>query len=456
MARKQLVPKAGTRKYGTKSRYTEERLRECLENIKKNILSQREAVKVYGIPRSTIKNKLKERHTKEIGRPTTLTEVEESAIVSHVIVLADLGIPIGMQDVRVIVKKYLDDNKRTVLSFKENLPGWEWGKLFLERHPCIKLRVAHNISRKRAQVTKQILDEYFKNLCQELEGVLPENIYNFDETGFHDVPKKVKLLFQRQCRNPEVVKNTTKSCFTVMFCCNAIGEFVPPYVIYKAKQKWSHWLLGGPRNSRMAVTPSGWIDAQTFEEWFEKQLLPILKKKPGKKFVIGDNLSSHISTNTLKLCAENDVKFICLVPNSTHLLQPLDVSYFSSLKSNWRSVLGNWRQTKRGKIINALPKEVFASLLTRTLELGKDTEAENAKAGFKACGIYPFNPEVVLKKVPGYAKPINDIQESIGESFRSFIADIRESDLGVKQNRKFQIPVVAGKRNGSGRNRKIL
>lgn len=115
------------------------------------------------------------------------------------------------------------------------------------------------------------------------------------------------------------------------------------------------------------------MDADTFDEWFESQVLPVLKDKPEKKAIIGDNLSSHISIKTLKKCEENDIKFICLIPNSTHLLPPLDVSYFSSLKSNWLSVLNDWRNTRRGKIATVLPKNVFGLLLNRTLDLGKDS-----------------------------------------------------------------------------------
>lgn len=119
-----------------------------------------------------------------------------------------------------------------------------------------------------------MIEEFFDNLRRELVDIPPGNIYNYDETGFHDCPKKAKLLFRRKCRSPEIIKNATKSCFI---------QFIPPIIIYKAKQKWSDWLTGAPPGSRMAVTKSGWIDADTFDEWFEKQVLPVLKKKRARK-----------------------------------------------------------------------------------------------------------------------------------------------------------------------------
>lgn len=107
--------------------------------------------------------------------------------------------------------------------------------------------------------------------------------------------------------------------------------------------------------------------------------------------------------------------------------------------------MANWRKTRRGKVANALPKEVFSKLLTETLKAGDDTAANNAIAGFKACGIYPFNPAVVLEKLRDYSKPIEEVRQAVGESFKQYINEIREADLQPKLNKKNQLPVVAGK-----------
>lgn len=116
-------------------------------------------------------------------------------------------------------------------------------------------------------------------------------------------------------------------------------------------------------------------------------------------------------------------------------MQPLDVANFSSLKTNWRSVLNDWRNTRRGKIATILPKNVFALLLNRTLDLGKDTAGLNIIAGFKATRLYPCDVNVPLKKLPDYGKPIEEIRENIGESFKIYIDEIRSSDLGTKQTK---------------------
>nr|XP_047137631.1 MFS-type transporter clz9-like [Hydra vulgaris] len=211
-----------------------------------------------------------------------------------------------------------------------------------------------------------------------------------EKTGFHDDPGKKKLIFHRSSRHPELIRNATKACYTVVFCGNASGKLIPPFFIFKGKHSWSDWLFNAPEGSRMATSCS-------------------------------------------------DITFICLVPNSTHLLQPLDVGYFSSLKANWRSVLNQWRKTSRGKKINNLPKNLFTQLIKSTLNVGKENLEHNLQAGFKATGIYPFVPEHVLSKLPSFTNI--DIQLNIGESFRNYVDDIH---LNYEVSKKFKLPITAG------------
>lgn len=85
-----------------------------------------------------------------------------------------------------------------------------------------------------------------------------------------------------------------------MFCGNGCGDMIPPYVVYKSEHLWTTWTEGGPAGCRYNRTKSGRFDMATFEDWFMTTLLPRLKKLPGVKVVIGDNLSSHINLEVLK------------------------------------------------------------------------------------------------------------------------------------------------------------
>lgn len=114
----------GVRRYGTKNNYSQKDLDEALDKIKTCKLSQRDAAKLYKIPRSTLQYILKGQHTKTAGKPIALSDSEEKVFVSHIVAFADLGIPVGMHDVKIIIKKYLDDQGKSIKQFKNNLIGW--------------------------------------------------------------------------------------------------------------------------------------------------------------------------------------------------------------------------------------------------------------------------------------------------------------------------------------------
>lgn len=87
-----------------------------------------------------------------------------------------------------------------------------------------------------------------------------------------------------------------------MVCGNAAGKMCSLYVNYKAEKMWDTWTEGGPPNTRYNSSKSGWFDSSTFEDWFFSIILPVLRRKNGKKVIIGDNFSSHVSLRVLKAC----------------------------------------------------------------------------------------------------------------------------------------------------------
>ena len=114
-----------------------------------------------------------------------------------------------------------------------------------------------------------------------------------------------------------------------------------------------------------------------------------------KKVIIGDILSSHFSPEVVRLCEEHSISFVCLVPNSTHLSQPLDVAYYGPLKRKWREILKSWKM--RNPSLISLPKDEFPKLLK---ELVESLNNGNLISGFKACSICPVQPDELLKKLP--------------------------------------------------------
>ena len=155
-------------------------------------------------------------------------------------------------------------------------------------------------------------------------------------------------------------------------------------------------MTGGIKGSRYAATKSGWFDGFTFSDWFHMSFLPHVRHLPGRKVLVGDNLSSHISLEVIDSCKKHNIEFACFPPNSTDKMQPLDVGYFRSLKGKWREQLRKY--AKEDPSQRLLDKVRFPGMLKEVIE-ALDTKELMTKA-FGKCGLVPLNRQKVLDRIP--------------------------------------------------------
>ena len=400
--------------------------------------SYREVECKFGVPKSTVHRRIKRINNKPMGGQTALSREEEQSLVHHLIVVSEWGFPFSNLDLRLLVKGYLERTSRKVKCFKNNTPGEDWARSFLKRHrTAIGRRTCQNIKTSRAEMKKDDFVQYFENLKKALEDVPPTNILNFDETNLSDDPGNEKLIFKRGVKYPERIQNYTKGSTSVMFCGTATGDLLEPYVVYKATNMWNSWTTGGPPRARYNRSKSGWFDNVSFNDWFTTVILPWCRRNEGPKVIIGDNLSSHFSPDIIRFCEKNNIRFICLVPNSTHLSQPLDVAFYGPMKRIWRKILKDWKM--RNQSFTTLPKDSFPKLLK---ELMDTLNLENLKSGFKACGIYPMDPNEVLKKIPG--ESAKEIQLNVSQVVLQRLQNMRNQEERPKIRRK-RVQVDPGK-----------
>ncbi len=150
----------------------------------------------------------------------------------------------------------------------------------------------------------------------------------------------VKVAFSK--KGPSTAKKFLTPQSRPFQSCSAgrrLGRCCPPMVVYKALNLYTSWCDRGPKGTVYSTSKSGWFDMFQFERWFVDLLLPRHRRRPGKKMIVGDNLSSHLSPTVINLCRQHNISFVCLPPNSTDKLQPLDVGVFAPLKAAWRKVL---------------------------------------------------------------------------------------------------------------------
>ena len=141
---------------------------------------------------------------------------------------------------------------------------------------------------------------------------------------------------------------------------------------------------------------SGWFDSSVFEDWFRSCFIKHVKYHPGHHILIGDNLSSHFSEAVFELCRAHNVSFVCLPPNATHILQPLDVAYFAPMKTVWRNILRKYKDDNPHS--GVLPKALFPGKVRELLEALQPKSKDNLVSGFRTTGIYPWSEVSCLSR----------------------------------------------------------
>nr|XP_023021896.1 uncharacterized protein LOC111510230 [Leptinotarsa decemlineata] len=441
---REYKPKAGRKRY---KKPDPNIIEEAKNDVNNKGYSIRQSAIKHNIAYTVLQRHLKNVNVKRQGGQTVLSEAEEKCIAEKLLTCSEWGYPLDTYDLRMVIQQYLNRAGRMVPRFKDNLPGKEFAYSFLKRHSdMLSERMYQNIKRARAGVTRVTITEYFKHLSAELEGTPASNIINYDETNLCDDPGRKKIIAKRGCKYPERIMNHSKSSTSIMFAASGSGDLLPCYVVYKAVNMYDSWTTGGPPRTRYNRSKSGWFDNYCFEDWVHSIAIPYLKKLPGKKILIGDNLSSHLSVQSIQECSENNISFIFLPSNSTHLTQPLDVAFFKPLKVAWRKIVEFYKKGP-GRKESGIPKNVFPGLLRKLLESLEDNRPKNIMAGFDKCGIIPLNPDRVLNMLP-VENPSNDREDDIITSFVHILKRMRYDENQLKQRKK-KTPCTCWKKRSS-------
>ncbi|XP_039295124.1 uncharacterized protein LOC120353868 isoform X1 [Nilaparvata lugens] len=214
-------------------------------------------------------------------------------------------------------------------------------------------------------------------------------------------PKGPKVLTRKGDKTVyQKVNADEKECITVLVTGSASGVVAPTTCLFKYKRIPQEIADNYPKEWGLGKTDSGWMTCEAFFEfiadifhpWFvEKQItLPVI--------LFIDGHASHLSFQTSKFCEENGIILVALLPNATHILQPMDVAVFRSLKEGWKNKVHKWRLEniiKDGS--HLLKKNDFAKLLQEVID--ENVTESMLSNGFKKCGLYPWNPQII--EVPG-------------------------------------------------------
>ena len=82
---------------------------------------------------------------------------------------------------------------------------------------------------------------------------------------------------------------------------------------------------------------------------------------------------------------------------------------------------------------------------SHTLTLGESTASSNLRKGFEKCGLFPMIRQNVLHSLSTYARQGDDVKDFVGQAFRTYVENIRDSDLMTKSVKILRLPEEPGR-----------
>jgi hypothetical protein len=183
---------------------------------------------------------------------------------------------------------------------------------------------------------------------------------------------------------------------TVVECMSADGRCLDPMVIWPASTHRSNWTTYPTPGWYYACSETEYTNSKISLEWLKRVFDPQTKECANQKprVLTCDGFGTYETVEILEFCFDNNI-ILCRLPSHTsHKLQPCDLSAFAPLKNAYREQVERLERGGVGKI----GKEHFTALYcpARSTAFSK----KNILAGWAKSGLYPFNPDRVLRDTP--------------------------------------------------------
>ena len=357
--------------------------------------SIRATAKAYNLVESTLRRRYQNKSVSySVARETTrlLSSWQEELLIHWINNSEACGHSVNYPQLREFVTLLVTS------SGSDKKCGHNWVARFLQRRPEVKSKIGKKIDTLRVKNTSpEVLSPWFDRLYAIIQklGVTPANMWNIDETGIAlGVCTNQRVIGSSETTHTYIQTPENREWVSIIECISASGLKITPVVIFKGKTLQSTWFTPGKTPEyHYTCSEKGWTSNDIGIRWLKHVFLP--STNPGvdiPQLLILDGHGSHVSIEFMRICWESNVFLYYLIPHSSHVLQPLDLSCFSVLKSRYRNqILALSSLSDSAPIKKSTFLEVYHKARTEGL-----TE-HNVRAGWRASGIVPWNPQKVLR-----------------------------------------------------------
>lgn len=385
----------------------EKQIQEALDGLRKGQYSSiRAAAKAHNVSKSTLSRRMNGGKSIAESREDqqNLSIAEEKALLRWVSQMTAAGHPVRHGYIREMAYHMLisrhDDSANP-----SSLPpyiGDTWVQRFLHRNPQLVTIISCTIEAARLkETTKEAIENWFDQYTEAIaeHKILDENKYNMDETGNSiGAIKGAHVVVDKTLQTKYQAHPGRQEWVTAVECVSAVGQSIPPLIIFKGKNVLSSWVPKEAleKDVHFACSSFGYTNNELGFYWLKDIFEPATREKAAGKprLLLCDGHESHISSEFVIFCIEHNIYLHLLLPHSSHLLQPLDVGVFGPLKKAISARLD--RLLRAG--INRLEKGEWVERYLEARDISL-TES-NIRGGWRGSGLVPLNRTRVTHSLP--------------------------------------------------------
>lgn len=373
------------------------------------------------------------------GRPRSLTNEEDEALVAYVMWLQRGGFPATKGQ---LVAAANDLRRRRDPEIADL--GKNWYSQWLLDHPEVQKSYIKAVEKARKSFEASNV-ENLMTFFDRLKKIITDyrigasECWNEDECGIRlgCLRERVQVIIIRTTRSqrPQILDPHNRESSTIIGSINAAGESIPPWLVFKTFPTESWAEVEADEAIHFARSETGFSNSEISFEWlhhfnlwswkksaqaqrsglgFEEyfgcdiwlrdperpwsppyEVPPIQRPDDEKiyRLLVIDGFTGHTGLDFIEYCIKFDILVAVFPSHSTHILQPLDVGVFQPLKLAHQKTL----QASLFKGNLAFTQKDFIKAFQTIYEKG--FTRHNIISGFEETGIFPPNAQPAVMRV---------------------------------------------------------
>ena len=132
---------------------------------------------------------------------------------------------------------------------------------------------------------------------------------------------------------------------------SAVGSYVPQMFVFPRVRMLDRLLVNGPAGAVGFAQQSGRIDSNLFICWLEHFIRFTKPSCDQSVLLLLDGHGCRKTLEAVETARRHGVIMLCFPPHCTHRMQPLDISFFGSLKRYYKDEADKWMTSHSGQRI---------------------------------------------------------------------------------------------------------